>query len=46
MTFTAGEREGDSYTGDFVNNRFHGKGKYTFKSGKNQVSYEGDFREG
>lgn len=29
-----------------MNNKFHGKGKYTFKQGKNQVSYEGNFSGG
>ncbi|MEP7169484.1 MAG: hypothetical protein ABI855_08965, partial [Bacteroidota bacterium] len=31
---------GDTYEGQFVKNKKHGKGKYTFKSGS---SYEGDF---
>jgi hypothetical protein len=31
---------GDVYTGNFVNGKFHGKGKYTFADG---TVYEGDF---
>jgi len=33
---------GAIYTGDFVNNQFHGRGSYTWPNGS---SYEGDFVE-
>ena len=36
-------KNGDSYEGMYVDNKFHGNGKYLWKIG---MAYSGDFKEG
>ena len=40
---TANYTNGDSYLGNFLNGKFHGRGMYTFKNG---TTYIGDFKNG
>lgn len=46
LKYTSGPNEGDSYTGAFSNNRFHGNGVYTYKQGNAKVKFEGNFTDG